>query len=113
MMKQALLTAALLAVLAAPAGAQTLAATSSTTASSALLTSPEQVLPQPTLHERRTLASAAFEKPIDARPAPAFRNERPIRDEAPFQTRVLVKDEWTSDDGFRLDWATLEYKRRF
>ena len=69
--------------------------------------------PRPTCANGGALASAAFEKPPSLLPATSFRNERPVRDEAPFRTRLQVKDEWLSDEGLRLNGALVAYKARF
>ena len=109
MMRYALLTVALLSVAAAPAGAQTLAMTSGANASSAVLTTSEQVLPQPNLHERRSLAMAAFERPQPIRRADAI-----TRRTVNFETPALEpKDEWISDEGLRMKGAMVAYKARF
>jgi hypothetical protein len=108
-MKPAPLTAFLLAAVALPAGAQTLAMTSGANASSAVLITSEQVLPRPNLPERRALAVAAFERPRPLLRADAL-ERRPLNFEAP---PIKPKDEWTSDEGFRLKGALLAYKARF
>lgn len=108
-MKPAPLTAFLLIALALPAGAQTLAATPSTTASTVVLVAAEQVLPQPSLRDRHALAMAAFE-----RPQPLRRADDPKRQLVTFEAPPLEpKDEWTSDEGLRLKGALLAYKARF
>jgi hypothetical protein len=109
MTKRAFLTAAVMTALAFPAGAQTLAATPSTTASSAVLVASEQVLSQPSLRERRALVMAAFERPPAARRPDALQRQ-PVTFEAP---ALEPKEEWTSDEGLRMKGAQLAFKTRF
>jgi hypothetical protein len=108
-MRYALLTAALLTAAALPAGAQTLAMTSGANASSAMLVTSQQVLPQPDLRERRTLAMAAFERPQPLLHADALK-ARSANFEAP---PLEPKAEWTSDEGLRMKRTKLVYKARF
>ena len=109
MKTQAFLTVAVLTALALPAGAQTLAATSSTTASSAVLVTGEQVRPAPNLREHRALAMAAFERP----PARIRTNAFNLRTAAFEPPPLRAKEEWTSDDGLRMKGAMVAYKARF
>jgi hypothetical protein len=107
-MKPALLTAFFLTTVALPAGAQTVAMTS-TNASSALLVTSQPVRPQPGLVERRALAMAAFERPQPLLRADTLERQRPKIETPPIEP----KDEWTSDAGLRIKGAQLAYKTRF
>ena len=109
MKKHVFLIAAVLTALALPAGAQTLAATPATTASSAVLVAGEQVRPAPNLREHRALAMAAFERAPASVRAKAFKFRT-----ASFEPRPLrAKEEWTSDEGLRMKGAMVAYKARF
>jgi hypothetical protein len=110
----ALLTvAALLTALAVPAGAQTLAATSSTTVSAAALVVIEQARLRPQPQESRALAMAAFARPAGALPSSAFRRDRAAHSDTIFEAPLVVKDGWLADDGLRLVGARIAYKARF
>ena len=105
--------AALLTALAVPAGAQTLAATSSTTVSAAALVVIEQARLQPQPRESRALAMAAFAQPSGALRANAFKRDRAAHSDTIFEAPLLVKDGWLADDGLRLVGARIAYRTRF
>jgi hypothetical protein len=110
----ALLTmAALLAAFAYPAGAQTLAATSSTTVSTAALVVIEQARLRPQPRESRALAMAAFARPPGELPVNAFKRDRAAHSDTVFEARVLAKDEWSADEGLRVVGTRIAYKSRF
>ena len=104
---------ALLSALAVPAGAQTLAATSSTTVSAAALVLIEQARLRPQPRESSALAMAAFAQPSGALRANAFRRDRAAHSDTVFDARVRAKDEWLADDGLRLVGARIAYRTHF
>jgi hypothetical protein len=112
MMKQTLLAAVFVGLLAAPASAQTIAAASSATASSSSLFANPAPIRQPALGERLALASAAFEAPRPLARPKDF-DSAATRDAAVVETQIPAKEEWSADDGLRVRGAKIAYKSRF
>ena len=104
MRKLTLLILAVLA-LAAPAGAQAVAASSV----GGVLADGQAVHRQPDLRERHALAMAAFKKP-PSRPRPALTSEDLVTAE---RTQIQPRDEWLHDDGFRILVNRIAYRTRF